>query len=118
MYRFEKLEVWQLAIQYGKKIYVLADDFPKSELFGLISQIKRASLSISSNIAEGSGSGTTKDFSHFLDIAIKSTLETVSQLYFAKEMKYISDKQFKELYDESELLVKRIQGLKKYLNKI
>ena len=84
MYRFEKLEVWKLAINYSKKLYLLADTFPKSELFGLTAQIKRAALSISSNIAEGSGSGTTKDFSHFLDIAIKSTIELFHNCIFQK----------------------------------
>lgn len=106
-----------MSIQYSKNIYTLADSFPKSEMFGLIMQIKRAALSISSNIAEGSGSSTTKDFSHFLDIAIKSTIETVSQLFFAKEMGYITEKALYSHYEEAEILVKRIQGLKQYLKK-
>jgi four helix bundle protein len=115
MFRFEKLEVWHLSIQYSKKVYLVADTFPKSEMFGLIAQIKRAALSISSNIAEGSGSATTKDFCNFLDIAIKSTIETVSQLKFAVEMGYMKESETNELYDYAETLVKRIQGLKKYL---
>ncbi len=117
MFRFEKLEVWKVSILYSKKIYILTEKFPDSERFGLSSQIKRAALSISSNIAEGSGSATTKDFCNFLDIAIKSTIETASQLLFAKEMNYINDENVKQLYEESEVLVKRIQSLKQYLKK-
>lgn len=115
MFRFEKLDVWHESIQYAIKIYLLADTLPKSELFGLNSQIKRAVLSISSNIAEGTGSSTEKDFAHFLDIAIKSSIETVSQLMFGKEMKYFSEESIKPLYQQAELLIKRIQSLKKSL---
>ena len=114
MFRFEKLEVWKESIDYAKNIYKLADALPRSELFGLNSQLKRAALSIPSNIAEGSGSSTTKDFSHYLDIAIKSTIETVSQLLFGREMGYFKDNDIKKLYEEAETLVKRIQSLKKY----
>lgn len=115
MFRFEKLEVWKLSMSYAHKIYDLTEKFPKLEQFGLTSQIRRAALSISSNIAEGSGSSTNKDFCNFLDIAIKSTIETVSQLFFAKERKYIKEEDIGILYDEAEILVKRIQALKTYL---
>lgn len=115
MFRFEKLEVWKMAIDYANSIYGICDSLPKSEIFGLSSQLRRAALSISSNIAEGSGSSSTKDFCNFLDIAIKSTIETVSQLHFARERKYINEKTLDKLYPEAEILVKRIQGLKKYL---
>ncbi|MCL6096691.1 MAG: four helix bundle protein [Patescibacteria group bacterium] len=117
MFRFEKLEVWSESINYAKKIYKLADTLPRSELFGLNSQLKRAALSIPSNIAEGSGGSTTKDFSHYLDISIKSTIETVSQLFFGREMGYFKQEDIKKLYEEAETLVKRIQSLKKYLHK-
>ncbi|MGE5041757.1 MAG: four helix bundle protein [Candidatus Levyibacteriota bacterium] len=116
-FRFQQLEIWKEAITYAKHIYVPADTLPKSEGFGLISQLKRAALSISSNIAEGSGSTTVNDFSHYLDISIKSTIETVSQLLFALEMKYISERDVEPLYDEAELLIKRIQGFKKSLRR-
>lgn len=117
MYRFEKLEIWLLAIAYAKDIYKYVKSFPKEELFGLVSQLKRASISISSNIAEGSGSDTIKDFCHFLDIAIKSTLETISQLILAKELGYIEEKDFIRLYQDSELLIKKIRAFKAYLKK-
>lgn len=115
MFRFEKLEIWHESIKYSKDIYKIAETLPRNEEFGLKSQIKRAALSISSNIAEGSGSTTQKDFSHFLDISIKSTIETVSQLLFGKEMNYFKDRDMKILYDQAEVLIKRIQSFKKSL---
>lgn len=115
MFRFEKLEIWHESIKYSKDIYKIAETLPRNEDFGLKSQIKRAALSISSNIAEGSGSSTQRDFAHYLDIAIKSTIETVSQLLFGKEMDYFNDKDIKILYDQAEILIKRIQSFKKSL---
>lgn len=117
MFRFEKLEVWQLSMSYANKVYITTDTFPKNELFGLTLQIKRASLSISSNIAEGSGSTSVAGFCNYLDIAIKSALETVSQLLFARMRNYITEQQLKELYDDAETLIKRIHGLKAYLKR-
>lgn len=117
MFRFEKLNVWKLSVEYGNRVYDIADNLPKSEIYGLIPQLKRAALSISSNIAEGSGSSSTKDFCHFLDIAIKSTIETVSQLMFAQERKFINRETVDKIYVEAEILVKKIQSLKKYLKK-
>lgn len=117
MFRFEKLEVWQESINYAKRIYTLTNTLPKSEMFGLSSQLKRAALSILSNIAEGTGSSTKRDFSHSLDIAIKSAIETVSQLMFGKTMNYFSENSVQPLYEQAELLIKRIQRLKKSLIK-
>ena len=112
MFRFEKLEVWKESLTYAKHVYRICREFPRDELFGLTSQIKRAVLSISSNIAEGSGSSSKKDFAHFLDIAVKSVFETVSQLFFAKELDFITQKSFDSLYQEAEILVKKIQSLR------
>lgn len=117
MFRFEKLEVWREAMKYASKVYDLTEKFPKEELFGLTSQLRRAALSIPSNIAEGSGASTVKDFSHSLDIAIKSTIETVSELLFAQLRGYVGGETVRLLYEEAEVLVKRIQGLKRYLKK-
>ncbi len=116
-FRFEDLEIWQESIKYGIDIYRTTKKFPNEELFGLSSQLKRASLSISSNIAEGSGADSVKDFCKFLDIAIKSTLETVSQLIFAQEIGYLDSPEVSKLHDDAEILVKRIRGFKTYLKK-
>ncbi len=115
LFRFEKLIIWKDSILYAKKIYLITKSLPKEEIFGLISQLKRAALSISSNIAEGSGSTTSKDFAHYLDISIKSITETVSQLLFAVEMGYLTREEIDPLYEDAQVLIKKIQGFKKYL---
>ncbi len=115
MFRFEKLEIWQLAIEYCLEIYSLTNKFPKQEQFGLVAQLKRAAVSISSNIAEGSGGTTTKDFINFLNIAIKSTLETVSQLLFCEKAGFLSKEKREHLYNKAEILIKKINAFKKSL---
>ncbi len=78
-FRFEKLEVWQLARALNKLVYAMSRAFPKEEMFALTSQIRQASTSVSSNIAEGSGRNSDTDFAHFLEIAYGSLMEVVSQ---------------------------------------
>lgn len=114
-FRFESLEIWKLAIEYGNKIYDLADNLPKKELFGLGSQLRRSAVSISNNIAEGSGRVSIKDFKNYLDISIKSTLEIVSMLFFAETRKYIDKSQRLELYQEAEKLIRKIRAFKNSL---
>ena len=115
MFRFESLDIWKLAIEYADKLYNIADSFPQREIYGLGSQLRRAAVSISNNIAEGSGANTNKDFSCFLDISIKSALETVNILFFALLRKYISETKQKELYEEAEKLIRKIRAFKKGL---
>ncbi|MBA7533323.1 hypothetical protein ES705_25561 [subsurface metagenome] len=79
-FRFEHLEIWKLAIDYGEKIHKLIKKFPKSEMFGLSSDLNRAAISISSNIAEGSGSESNREFKRYLRIAINSNFETISNI--------------------------------------
>ena len=99
------------------KIYDSTRLFPREELFSLANQLKRASISISANIAEGSGSSSIKDYSHYLDIAIKSTFEVVSHLFIAQQNGYISEVLRVELYEDAELLVKQIKSFKLWLTK-
>ena len=80
MQDFKKIFVWQKAFELSKEIYNMTSKFPKEEIYGLTSQIRRASVSISSNIAEGSGRKTKKDFCGFLYYAYGSTKELESQL--------------------------------------
>ena len=88
-YSFEKLEVWQEARKLVKMIYADTAAFPKEELFGLTSQLRRASVSVSSNIAEGSGSITAKEQANFYKIAYSSILEVLSQLIVSADLKYM-----------------------------
>lgn len=115
MFTYESLEVWKLAISYAKSTYLLTENFPISENYGLTSQLRRAAVSISANIAEGSGSTTIKDKIHFLDIAIKSTLETTSELQLAYELSFISKETRDESYEEAEKIVRKIRAFKNFL---
>ena len=90
LFAFEKLEVYQIARQYVKNIYELSDAFPAKEDFALTSQIRRAAVSITSNIAEGTSRFSLKDKSHFIEIAYGSLMETYSQLQVAMDLEYIS----------------------------
>ncbi|UCD19309.1 MAG: four helix bundle protein [candidate division WOR-3 bacterium] len=107
-FRFENLEIWKLAIDYGEKIRALTKKFPRSELFGLTSDINRAGISISSNIAEGSGSDSKAEFRRFLRIAVKSLFESVSQLTVARRRKYITAEEYGDMYQNAELLVRKV----------
>jgi four helix bundle protein len=113
---FEKLEVYQDAIKLAIDIYKLTKSFPKDELFGLISQLRRASVSVSLNIAEGS-SRSKKDFAHFLDIARGSCYELVPLIRISFELGYIQQKNAEELYFNVDTLAKRISALKRSLNR-
>ena len=115
MFKFEQLDIWKDSISFSKKIYKLTVTFPRHELFALSNQLRRSASSISANIAEGSGSSSKKDFNHFLDIAIKSIYETISHLHLAKELEYISDRDKLILYNDSEILVKKIKAFRKWL---
>ena len=89
-YPFEKLDVWRLSITLAKMIYQTSISFPETEKFGLTNQIRRASVSISSNIAEGSARTSSKDQARFYEIAFGSLMEVTSQLILAVELEYIS----------------------------
>lgn len=98
------LIVWQKSIVLVKAIYVNTQSFPKEELFGLVSQIRRAVVSIPSNIAEGYGRGSKKECERFLYIALGSAAELETQLIISKELNYISS----EKYEISDSLLNEI----------
>jgi len=116
-FRFEKLEAWQLARAFNKAVYAASKSFPKDESFALAAQLRRASISISSNIAEGSGRNSDADFAHFLEIAYGSLMEAVSQLFLAFDQGYFSRESFAELQDQAALLAGKIGGLSKSLGR-
>jgi len=84
---FQDLSVWQRAMELTVAVYSLTKRFPKDEIYGLTSQLRRASVSIASNIAEGRGRGTDGEFKQFLNIAQGSTYEVQTQLLVAKQLK-------------------------------
>ena len=116
-FRFEKIEAWQLARAFNRSIYALSKNFPKDEMFGLTSQLLRASVSISSNIAEGSGRNSDADFARFLEIAYASLMEATSQLFVALDQKYIKESELNSLLDDADLLGGKIAGLSKSLGR-
>ena len=113
MFRFETLEIWKMAIDYCDRIFDIVDSLPQSAQYNLGSQLRDSSLSISNNIAEGSGSNSNPEFRSFLNYSIRSTFETVSGLIFARRRKLIGEEKFQDLYREGELLVKKMQSFRK-----
>ena len=115
-FKFENLKVWHLSLELTDEIDLLAQSFPKHEIYSLSSQIRRAANSVSLNIVEGSTGLTNAEFKRFLVIANRSALEVVGCLYLAKRRKYISDEKFTDLYNRTETLVKMIQAFINTLN--
>jgi four helix bundle protein len=114
-FRFEGLEIFHAAIDFSAKVYEVVKKFPSEERFDLTSQARRASNSIVLNIAEGSGRGTKKDFSHFLDMAIGSTFETIACFFIARSQLYVSQQALELIKTEAESLAKRINAFKRTL---
>lgn len=83
---YKELLVWQKALELSVKVYELTEKFPKEEIYGLTSQMRRASISIVSNIAEGRNRGTRKDFTHFLRMSLGSSAELETQLQISKQI--------------------------------
>ena len=105
---FHKLIIWQRSHQLALKVYSISKLFPKDELFGLTSQIRRAVSSIPTNIAEGCGRASNKDFAHFLQIAIGSAAEVEYELLLAHDLDYINDNDYKALTEETVAVRKMI----------
>ncbi|MBI3627560.1 MAG: four helix bundle protein [Candidatus Sungbacteria bacterium] len=112
MFRFENLEIWNFAIGFAKSIYGVTEKFPQIEQFTLGDQLRRASVSVSANIAEGSGSSTNKDFQNFLSIAAKSLFEVVSLLKIAEQNGYMSESEYNDTYQTAENLAKKIYAFR------
>ncbi len=117
-FNFENLKVWQNSIQFSKNIYVLTKTFPKNEIYGLTSQIRRASISIPLNIAEGKGRYHKKEFIQFLYLARGSLYEVITCLKLAQELKYIPNNhepRTKNLIHQAYEIQSQLSGLTKYL---
>lgn len=109
--RFKKLKVWQESMELAKEIYETTKDFPQNEKYGLSSQLQRAAVSIPSNIAEGTGRGTKKDFSHFLNHARGSLYEIITQLEICFDIGLISKEKMILFQERCESLSKQINSL-------
>ena len=109
---FEGLEVWQLSKELAAKIYIETEIFPKIEQFGLTNQIRRACVSIMSNIAEGSARGSDKDFARFISMALGSCAEVKSQLILASELTYLSQNKFVGFITKIDSIGRMLKALK------
>ena len=114
IYSFEKLEVWNESKEFTKSIYTLSSTFPDSEKFGLVSQLRRASVSICSNIAEGSARKSFKDKAHFTTMAFSSTVEALNQLIFSFELDFIKENDYLKLRQDIESVTNKLNGLRNY----
>jgi len=108
---FRDLIVWQKSIQFVSDIYYITRSFPKEELFSLVNQIRRAAVSIPSNIAEGFGRHSRKDYLRFLQIAIASTFEIQTQIEISKNLKFISEDVYKNIFESSREIERMLSSL-------
>lgn len=112
MFRFEKLDVWQKAVDFAHGVYDVTSRFPAEERFGLTSQMRRAAVSILSNVAEGSGRASRKDFAHFLEISYGSLMEVVSQVQLSARRALLKQTERDDMYAKAEELARMLSGLK------
>lgn len=115
-FKFEKLQIWQKAMDFGEDIFNVSKGFHKDELYNLISQSRRAADSIALNIAEGSISQSNPEYKKFLGYAIRSLAEVVTYLLKAERRKYIDKEQFNRFYAEAFHLMNMMQSFKSKIN--
>lgn len=111
MANFKELLIWQKSINFVTEIYELTNDFPKNEMYGLISQIRRASISIPSNIAEGNSRRSVADYLQFLKIARGSCAEVETQLIIAQNLTFLSEEHYLKLNQDIIEISKMLNGL-------
>jgi four helix bundle protein len=115
MFNFEKLDVWQKAIDFADLVYNLIRDFPADERFGLTSQMRRAAVSVSSNIAQGTSRISQTDFARFIEIATGSVFEVVSQSFIGRRQGFLTEEGFRALYSSVDEIGRMLSGLRKSL---
>jgi four helix bundle protein len=116
MHNYNNLQIWQQAMDLVEDIYKLTASFPIEEKFGLVSQMTRAAVSIPSNIAEGAGRNSDKDFAHFISIAIGSLYELNTQIVLSERLGYINQSQSQELQKKLDNLQRKSVSFKSKLN--
>ena len=110
-HQFRNLTVWQNSIRLVTDVYKVTKEFPSDERFGLVTQIQRSAVSIPSNIAEGTGRGTDKDFSNFLNMALGSSYELETQLLIGNNLKYLKDDELTKVLDPLHEIQKMLASL-------
>ena len=115
MFNFEKLDVWQEAIQFADLIYEISKKFPENERFGLTNQMRRAAVSISSNLAEGSSRSSRTDFARFVEIATGSLFEVLSQARISLNQKFLAQNSYDRICNAAEKQSRMLSGLRRSL---
>ena len=115
MSNFRNLKVWQKSMILTTNIYFAKKNFPKEEMFGLTAQIRRSTTSIPSNIAEGFGRESNKEYLRFLNVSIASLFELQTQLEIGKNIEYLTEQEFNKIYDDSRELERMLVS---FINKI
>jgi four helix bundle protein len=110
-HRYQELIVWQKAKAFASEVYRVTELFPRTEIYGLTSQLRRAAVSVASNIAEGQGRLTKGEFCHFLGQARGSLLELETQFAIAVDLRFLSDAEFKKLEERSGEIRRLLNGL-------
>lgn len=113
IYSFEKLQVWNDARSLVKQVYTLTEQLPTTEKYGLVSQMRRAAVSVVSNIAEGSGRTSQKDQARFYQIAFSSLIELLNQFIIANDLNYISQNALMDIRTEIEKVSNKLNALRK-----
>ena len=117
MNKFKELKVWQEAIELAAEIYSITEQFPSKETYGLVSQINRSAISIASNIAEGAGRNSNKEFNQFLGIALGSLYELETQLIIGNRIGYLTSETNEQLLTRITTISKMLTRLKQSLLK-
>ncbi|MBE7548636.1 four helix bundle protein [uncultured Candidatus Kuenenia sp.] len=111
-----KLDVWKKSMEFVRDIYQTTEQFPKTEIYGLISQMRRASISIPSNLAEGAARKGSKEFKQFINIAQGSISELDTQVELARMLNYIEEKAYKDMIEKLNIISKMLFGLSRSLS--
>jgi four helix bundle protein len=114
-FRFQDLKIWDLAIQIALELFDIADDLERKRLYRFADQLRGSGMSMSNNIAEGSGSTSKKDFKQFLNVARRSTFENANILILLEKKKLIKEVQLEKLLDQLDHLCRQITNFQNYL---
>lgn len=116
-YSFEKLDVWNLSKKLAVNLYSVSKNFPDSEKYGMVNQIRRAIISVCSNIAEGSSRRSAKDQAHFYTIAYSSLIEVLSQLIISRDLNWITVEVLTDVRNDIEIISRRLNVLRNTITK-
>jgi four helix bundle protein len=117
-HNFRELKIWQKSRILVKDVYQITSSFPKEEIYGITSQARRSAVSIPSNIAEGSGRGTDKDFSHFLDIARGSVFELETLLILSSDLYFLREEEMLKILDKTSEIIKMLNSFQEKLTNV